>query len=343
MKGNVLVSLTDKNYIDPVKQLFSSVYYNSGWQGDYLLLCHDIDDKDIQWFKDKGIITKNVEPLYDKDFEHFPPTILSKLYLFGIDFKRWKRVLFLDGDITVRACLDGMLVGPGLRAVEDVHSIPLKKQFYDDRHLPDNGSRIKMDRLRSMYDMKRTAFNVGVLSFDTEMIEVDTFKKICDLFHEYGLLSPYNEQAILNLHFIDRWNPMPLIYNNYYLYVRPYWTLEPKRFEGICDHFIFQKPWKVRQGPYFADWLHYLDLAKDMDLDDRPPSARKWTESEIMEWTSYMKDMMVHRSRPLILNNKIMETLESGLGISGKMLRTVSPSMYNRIRRERYHGSLKDQ
>jgi len=332
MKDNVLVSLTDRNYIDPVKQLFSSVYHNAGWEGDYLLLCHDVDDKDMQWFADRGIITRSVAPLYDRDFEHFPPTILSKLYLFGNYFKRWKRVLFLDGDITVKASLEGMLDLPGFSAVEDVHSIPLKKQFYSKRHLTDNGSRSRLARLRSTYDMSRTAFNVGVMSLDTEVIRDNTFGEMVDLFNEYGLLSPYNEQAILNLYFVDHWSPMPLVYNNYYLYYRPYWTLKPRMSEGICDHFIFQKPWKVRQGHYFTQWSRYLHSADEIDLDLRPPPARVWTDKEIDDWTRYMRDMMVRRNIPLLVNNRIMETLERVLGMSGRMLHTVSPPLYDRIR-----------
>lgn len=332
MKDSVLVSLTDRNYIDPVKQLFSSVYHNAGWQGDYLLLCHDVDEKDMQWFSDRGIITRDVAPLYDRDFEHFPPTILSKLYLFDNYFKGWKRVLFLDGDITIKACLDGMLDLPAFSAVEDVHAIPLKKQFYKKRHLPDTGARSRLDRVRSTYDMGRTAFNVGVMSFDTEVIGYSTFNEMLDLFHEYGLLSPYNEQAVLNLYFANRWSPMPLVYNNYYLYVRPYWTLRPRITEGICNHFIFQKPWKIKQGHYYAQWSRYLGSADEIDLDMRPPPARIWTDPEINEWTRYMSEMTVRRNIPLLVNNRIMETLERGLGLSGRMLRAVSPSLHDRVR-----------
>jgi len=332
MATNVLVSLADKNYVDPVKQLFSSVYHSAGWQGDYLLLCHELEDRDIQWFDDKGIITKVVEPVYDKDLEHFPSTILSKLYLFGTDFKRWERVTFLDGDITVKACIDRLMEPRGFCAVEDVHAIPLRKQFHRPGHFSDRDPREKLDGLKKKYDMERIAFNVGVFSFDTDIIGTGTFRKLLDLFEGYGLLSPYNEQAVMNLFFYDRWTPMPLVYNNYYLHVRPYWKLKPKTVEGICNHFIFQKPWKVKQGRYYTDWLEYLRMAEAIDLDERPPPVKIWTEKEITEWTDHMRRMMVHQRRSLLLNNRVMELMEKGIGMGGKMLRSISPSLYRRVR-----------
>jgi len=39
-KKSVLVTLADENYIYQAKQLFSSVYFNVGWRGDYMLLAH---------------------------------------------------------------------------------------------------------------------------------------------------------------------------------------------------------------------------------------------------------------------------------------------------------------
>ena len=58
MKKNLLVTLADKNYLDAAKQLFSSVYFNSGWNGDYMLLSYDIPKKELQWFRDRGIIVR---------------------------------------------------------------------------------------------------------------------------------------------------------------------------------------------------------------------------------------------------------------------------------------------
>ena len=47
MKKNLLVTLADENYIDRAKQLFSSVYFNAGWKGDYMLLAHEIPEEKL--------------------------------------------------------------------------------------------------------------------------------------------------------------------------------------------------------------------------------------------------------------------------------------------------------
>ena len=52
-KKDLLVTLADRNYINQVKQLFSSVYWNAGWKGDYMLLTHEIPEKDLKWFRTK--------------------------------------------------------------------------------------------------------------------------------------------------------------------------------------------------------------------------------------------------------------------------------------------------
>ena len=52
-KKNLLVTLTEKNYIPQAKQLFSSVYWNAGWKGDYMLLAHGIPEKELKWLEKK--------------------------------------------------------------------------------------------------------------------------------------------------------------------------------------------------------------------------------------------------------------------------------------------------
>jgi hypothetical protein len=62
-KDSVIVTLADKNYVDQAKQLFSSVYWNAGWKGDYLLLSSGIPEEELKWFRNKGIIVYECKPL----------------------------------------------------------------------------------------------------------------------------------------------------------------------------------------------------------------------------------------------------------------------------------------
>ena len=58
MTKNLFVTLADKNYLDQIKQLFSSIYFNAGWNGDCMLLSHEIADSDLEWFQSRGILVK---------------------------------------------------------------------------------------------------------------------------------------------------------------------------------------------------------------------------------------------------------------------------------------------
>ncbi|MDP8200613.1 MAG: hypothetical protein P9M11_00560 [Candidatus Tenebribacter burtonii] len=86
MKKNLLVTLTDANYIEQAKQLFSSVYWNSGWKGNYMLLAHDVPDEKLIWFSEKEIIVERCSAFSDIKFRRLTAAI-SKLLLFKSKFK----------------------------------------------------------------------------------------------------------------------------------------------------------------------------------------------------------------------------------------------------------------
>src|SRR3989344_202987 len=121
MKHNtsVLVTLADEGFVDQAKQLFSGVYWNAGWRGDYLLLAHGIPERKLQWFRDKGILIRKCRPLYKKRIGWAPVNHTSKFYLFTPYFKKWKQVVFLDADIIVRASLDELTKVRGFHAVRN--------------------------------------------------------------------------------------------------------------------------------------------------------------------------------------------------------------------------------
>lgn len=339
MEKKVLVTLTDRNYINPVKQMFSSVYHNSGWDGDYLLFAHKVPKKELTWFKKKGIQVKEVKPLHDKDFDHFPATILSKLYLFKEEFKKWDRVVFLDGDITVEASLNGMCKQKGFSAVGDVGYIPVSKQFYKPKLFGEDPKRKKkFERLYADYDHDSTSFNVGVFTFTTDVIKNDSFEVLLDLFKEYGLMTPYNEQAIMNLYFNNNWNQLPIVYNNYYIYIRKAFTFESKMSDGIVNHFIFKKPWKHPDPNYLPRYERNLELAEKIDLENRLPPAKVWSKRKIQKKCNEIEQIMVYPNVFNTLWNRPWEHYERFLGQIGIRMRKVSPGMYKAIKGTGWFG-----
>jgi hypothetical protein len=63
VKKDLLVTLADANYVDQARQVFSSAYWNGGWSGDYMLLAYGVPERDLQWFRDKGILVTECEPV----------------------------------------------------------------------------------------------------------------------------------------------------------------------------------------------------------------------------------------------------------------------------------------
>ncbi|HZL42655.1 MAG TPA: hypothetical protein VFD66_05190, partial [Verrucomicrobiae bacterium] len=79
------MTLADRNFLPQAKQLFSSVYWNAGWAGDYMLLAHEVPEDQLQWFQDKGILIRNVKPLFAREFGNerlmYPGIVTSKLHV----------------------------------------------------------------------------------------------------------------------------------------------------------------------------------------------------------------------------------------------------------------------
>jgi len=334
MSKQVLVTLSDKNYAPQVKQMLSSVYHNAGWTGDYLLLDHGIREKDARWFEDKGILVKHVDPLYEKEFEYFPVTVLSKFYLFTKAFKRWDRVLFLDGDIIVDASLDGLTRPSGFVAVHDIQDRTVGGQFFKSKRSgSDPEHRRKWGEIAGRYDLEKPSFNVGVMSFDTGAIPQGAFEDLNDLFREYGLMTLFNEQAIMNLYFQGKWRPMPVAYNNYYLYTRRPFSLGFVKCPAIANHFIIDKLWNTKNPDYYPTWKRNLRLAEAIDLDDRPPPAKVWTNAEIARVSAELEGYNCLKNRMAMGIGGVGNTLDRQAGRFGLWLKRTSPGLYGSVRR----------
>jgi lipopolysaccharide biosynthesis glycosyltransferase len=312
--NEVLVTLSDSNYVDQAKQLFVSARRDAGWQGDLLLVGQGVADEDRQWFEDRGIIFYEAEPLADELASWFPTTILSKLYMFSSDFKAWDQVVYLDGDIILEGSLDPLVGREGFWAVADVGRRTLEGQLHSRRHLARNDRQLATvrDDLLQEYDADKVAFNVGVMSFTTDRNGDAFFDQLLDLLRRYGSVSPFTEQLLLNLAFYDEWNELPIVFNNFHCFRFPLLRFRPRPSPGIVNHFIFGKPWAARL-PYWSErWRDNL-AAADTAFDQPPTSARsRWTEEEIEE-----------RSREIIAvrESKVRDTWARIAGWPARMAR----------------------
>jgi lipopolysaccharide biosynthesis glycosyltransferase len=232
----LLVTLADENFIKQAKQLFSSVYYNAGWDGDYMLLAHRIPEDELKWFRKKGIIVKKCEPIYNQNIGPLPPSTLSKFYLFTPEFKKWKKILYLDSDIIVKTPLDSLLATSQMSAITDS---PRKLSYQLKKNTK------LYAQISKKYDLESNAFNTGVMAFDTKIIQKNTFSKLTSLFTKYHEIGRFGEGIFLNLLFYKSWEEMPRIFN-IDVYKHTGCFLFTRMRDGIL-HFIGSKNHGIKQ------------------------------------------------------------------------------------------------
>lgn len=295
MKKKLLVTLADGNYIEQAKQLFSSVYWNAGWQGDYMLLAYGISQGDLAWFKEKGILVRECEPILKESetcIGHAPLTTLSKFYLFTPEFKKWGNIIFLDGDIIVRRSLDNLARTEGFGAVRilNIFRTNLKGQFQDR----DKNNRHLFEQLESRYDLKRPAFNSGVMAFNSDIISDRDFSELKEILSRFQDIINISEETVLNIFFYEKWRELSQVYNVCPSYEIFFSGSRPDALKGTVLHtysnFPGGKPWNPR-SPLYVEWKSNLARAETIDLARVDPPEKKLTGTQEQEYDFYLKNL----------------------------------------------------
>jgi len=278
MNDCLLITLADKNYIDQAKQLFSGVYFNSGWKGDYMLLTNNISKKELNWFEKRGILTKVIK---EKEIK------LLKFHIFTLEFKKWKNIVFLDSDIIVRSSLEALTKVNGFAAAQDTSSKKIKNYFKNNKKL--------INTLKKTYNLNKKAFNSGVISFNTDLIQPSTFKKLKDLFNRYkNPKFPLIDQPILNLYFYNKWKKIPITYNFPVPQMIYKNNISPKCIRGAVLHFwgLKNKPIKKLwdpENPFFNEWKHNLEKSSSIKTKEPLPPKQIWTKKMTNSYLRYIK------------------------------------------------------
>lgn len=332
-KRNLLVTLADEKYIQQAKQLFSSVYWNAGWDGDYMLLSHEIPESELLWFRSKGILIKECRLLLEKgwgDRNDLPPLIADKFYLFTEEFKKWKSIIYLDSDIIVKSSLDKLADVSYFSAAQNYYFSKLHNQVYNKTEFNSNGQ---------IYDLNSPAFNAGVFVFNTDLITPDTFNELTDLLIGNNERFIYGEQTALNFYFYKKWRKLPPVYNvfmNYHNYKLP------KIIKGIVLHFIarrgFPHLWET-ENVFFNEWKKNLEKAEFIDLSS-PRNVKKWNRCKINYYSLLLNlfiipDRIISRSGDFI---KIKTALiaaanypEKVMGSIGSWINRKNPEFYKKF------------
>jgi lipopolysaccharide biosynthesis glycosyltransferase len=287
MKKSLLVTLADENYIDQAKQLFSSVYWNAGWRGDYLLLAHEIPNKKLKWFRKKGILIKKCKTLSTKTSglggRHL--AVLSKFYMFTPEFKKWRNIVFLDADIIVRAPLDGLARVP---VFAGTNLIPEKLSSYLNNFskLPPQEFETLYNEAKNFFDLSKKGFNSGVMAFNTCVIKEDTFSELVRLYDRYNPIINIADEIPLNFYFNGNYERLPCIYNVYTSAIKGL-GLDLKTFDAIIVHGMMEKMWDEKH-PFYMEWKYNLDRADKIDLE-KIPVPRRLSKDKIMQYSKKLR------------------------------------------------------
>ncbi len=326
-KNNLLVTLADKNYIKQAKQLFSSVYHNTGWKGDYMLLSHQIPEKGLSWFKDKGILIKRCQPLpclKDWQNKEYPSCVFDKFYLFQKEFKKWDKIVFLDADIIVRASLEKLTEVKGLSSV-CIKNKKLKSFFK-------NLNKKEASLLKKRYNLNKPAFNSGVMAFNTNIIRKDSFNKLIDLFKKYKNFCT-GDDSLINLLFYKKWSKLPQVYNISPEFLKNCLEIKSEKIKGIILHFPkegrFMKSWH-KESLFCKEWKKNLDKADLIDFK-KITSGKKWSRKQIRNYCWYLKfKEIIWLPKRLFWN--LFQGLDRQIGKLGILLRNKYPNFYFKIK-----------
>ncbi|MEQ9619228.1 MAG: Stf0 family sulfotransferase [Deltaproteobacteria bacterium] len=274
-KKHVLVTLATRNYIDMAKQLFSSAYFNGGWDGDYLLLAHDIPEEDLSWFRERGIIIKHTAPLYEEEPGGMHACLADKFHMFTPYFKKWRTVVYSDLDVIVKETLHELKEVKGFWAVED-WSPTLLDQIVNDkdieeRHLDRKECMDSIKGLNIRYDLSTQPFGAGFFAFSTDIITDDLFMELKKTMDKYQMISKHGDQLSFNLCFYHRWRKLNHTFNVLVAQVnRDSYDVPPHTRWGLAEnlnayvlHIFNPKPWDERSAFYW-EWLMNLKRADDI-------------------------------------------------------------------------------
>lgn len=319
MSKKVLTTLVDKNHLEYAKALFASVYFNSGWEGDYMVLAYDIPEEDLLWFREKGIFIKHCKPLDEFSstavgWSHF---FLTKFYLFEEDMKKWDKVLYIDVDCIVRASLSKIM------KVKIIGGIPF---YISQKTFTSQGEKIK----------SKEFFISGTYVFDTSIITPDTFSGLLKtrdkVYKEFpsGVDNMGIDELIVRHYFGKQFEKLSMIFNMVPVILYNRFGLEPKNIKGVIMHGAGSlpnlKPWHV-DNYFYQEWKESLDRADQIDVTNPLKPVKAWSTFGAWAYVIWVKYFLWLR--------KVLVKIDKSIGRIGLRVKKHFPQIYKFIKTKR--------
>jgi len=328
MKHHLLITLADKDYVEQAKQLFSSAYWNGGWDGDYMLLSYDISEKELKWFRDKGILVKKCKIICsEKDLEdnnlvyskYWFSTALLKLNIFSPYFKKWKNIVFLDSDAMVRASLEELKNISGFAATQNY-----KPKLIDEFIGKNEKNKAIHEKLSKKYELNADSFNTGVMAFSTDVINKKTYDKLLDIFKIYKSICLWGDQSVLNLYFYKKWKRLPQAYNAFLGWFN---KVEQKKVRAVILHSTGGDKLWLKNNALYKEWRYNLSMAKDINITC--PKIGQYLEKEkVLKYSRILNSKRDKNGYPKKIKKSLYLTFDKNIGKIGIALKKKLPGLY---------------
>ena len=278
----VFVALADKNFIEHTKSLFYSAKVDGRWDGDFVLLVPEQDRGtfDEKLFEDNDTLSVTIR--YCKGLVGYPSAHYYKYYLWTYFFKKWDWIFYCDTDVLFFNKIDFDLKNKkkDILYTNDCAGTPLSYQFeYRDY----KKEKFAADQLQKYNWIQKNwsdkpSFQSCFMLFHKNLIHENTFDNLIKLHYEYytyyelTLQGLTEEQSILNVEFMGRWESLGWKFQNVYQRAQdlewkidkmdePYEDKRDYKKDGIiAQHFYqFFQPWSEHNKRFYPIWKEYHD------------------------------------------------------------------------------------
>ncbi|PLX07986.1 MAG: hypothetical protein C0596_08540 [Marinilabiliales bacterium] len=333
MRKELFVTLANKDYVEQAKQLFASAHLNGFWDGDYMLLSHEIPAQDLKWFTERGILVKECKLLLEEtwgDKKELPPLIADKLYLFKEEFKVWEVVVYMDADILINIPINRL---KKTRTFAAVRELPYKKEF--NRLYSQLNSEKCKTVLTSNFNLNKKAFNAGLIAFNTRIISPDLFDNLVRDLKTNIVSYKYGEQTSLNFIFYNKWKRLPLFYNSCVNYLP---VLKLSRINRSVLHFAFREDypslWDM-ENQFYSNYSYNLEQSDNIDFKNSLKGVKLSKIGELWIGLRYNNILFFSYlvNEILVFFRKIYITPGRILGKTGERLRKHNPDLYYKLKK----------
>ena len=247
MSNNICITFVcNKKYFNKFVETCDQLINIGKYQGPICLVIGDdlVNDKLLKSsiIIDNNIIIKYFPDIkFPKNFHEINRKIIGndgrhitktfqwdKMHLFNVYFKQWRYIFYIDCGMKILDEISPMLKLTSentLLAHSDAYPTynwKLHRQFSDKSIDFLSKINIVRRRLFKKFDLNIDYFQTGIMLYDTNIIEEETYNNLVELSHTFPI-SKTNEQGIINLYFNcikNIWKQLPLKNNetNFYDY-----------------------------------------------------------------------------------------------------------------------------